>query len=105
MTDVAGTAPDQARVPGVRPLRRMLAATEIDLRLFGMLVALAAILIGFGIVTGGRMLQPTNLVTLSVQTAVVADHGDRAWSSSSSRATSTCRSARSSASSPWLTRC
>jgi D-xylose transport system permease protein len=50
----------------------MLAATEIDLRLFGMLVALAAIWIGFGIVTGGKILAPVSIVTLSVQTTVVA---------------------------------
>src|SRR6476660_7519607 len=72
MTDVAGTAPDQAMGSGRPSLRRMIAATEIDLRLFGMLVALAAILIGFGIVTDGRMLQPTSLVTLSIQTSIVA---------------------------------
>jgi len=72
MTDVAGTAPDQAMGSGRPSLRRMIAATEIDLRLFGMLVALAAILIGFGLVTDGRMLQPTSLVTLSIQTAIVA---------------------------------
>ena len=50
----------------------MVAATEIDLRLFGMLVALAAIWIGFGIVTGGKILNPASIVTLSVQTTVVA---------------------------------
>jgi D-xylose transport system permease protein len=72
MTDVAGTAPDQAMGSGGSSLRRLIAATEIDLRLFGMLVALAAILIGFGLVTGGKMLQPTSLVTLSVQTSIVA---------------------------------
>jgi D-xylose transport system permease protein len=72
MTDVAGTAPDQAMGTGGSSLRRLIAATEIDLRLFGMLVALAAILIGFGVATGGKMLNPTSLVTLSVQTAIVA---------------------------------
>jgi D-xylose transport system permease protein len=71
MTDVAGK-PDQAMGSGGPSLRRLIAATEIDLRLFGMLVALAAILIGFGVVTGGKMLQPTSLVTLSVQTSIVA---------------------------------
>jgi D-xylose transport system permease protein len=45
---------------------------EIDLRLFGMLIALAAILIGFGIATGGAMLNPTSIVTLSIQTSIVA---------------------------------
>jgi D-xylose transport system permease protein len=50
----------------------MIRATEIDLRLFGMVVALAVILIGFGIATGGRFLEPVNLLTLSVQGASVA---------------------------------
>ena len=72
MTDLAGTATGPAPASGGRSLRRMLAATEIDLRLFGMLVALAAIWIGFGIVTGGKILQPASIVTLSVQTTVVA---------------------------------
>ena len=75
MTDIAGAAPgrtgDARPATGSSP-RSLLAAAEIDLRLFGMLVALAAILIGFGIVTGGRMLNPTALVTLSIQTSIVA---------------------------------
>jgi D-xylose transport system permease protein len=72
MTDITGNAQDQAG--GRRPFsfRSLLAATEIDLRLFGMLVALIAILLGFGVATGGKFLQPTTMITLSVQTAVVA---------------------------------
>jgi D-xylose transport system permease protein len=72
MTDITGTEQDQA---GGRPpfsIRSLIAATEIDLRLFGMLVALIAILLGFGVATGGKFLQPTTFITLSVQTAVVA---------------------------------
>jgi len=72
MADRAGTAPQPAQGTGGLSLRRLFAATEIDLRLFGMLVALAAIWIGFGIVTGGKILQPASIVTLSVQTTVVA---------------------------------
>ena len=72
MTDIAGAAPGDARPATGSSPRSLLAAAEIDLRLFGMLVALAAILIGFGIVTGGRMLNPTALVTLSIQTSIVA---------------------------------
>jgi D-xylose transport system permease protein len=72
MTDIAGAAPGEARpTTGFSP-RSLLAAAEIDLRLFGMLVALAAILIGFGIVTGGKMLNPTSMVTLAIQTSIVA---------------------------------
>jgi D-xylose transport system permease protein len=72
MTDLAGTAPEPTQSSGGSSLRRMVAATEIDLRLFGMLVALAAIWIGFGIVTGGKILAPASVITLSVQTTVVA---------------------------------
>jgi D-xylose transport system permease protein len=72
MTDLANTAPEPSPSGEGFSLRRMLAATEIDLRLFGMLVALAAIWIGFGIVTDGKILQPASLVTLGVQTTVVA---------------------------------
>ena len=72
MTDLAGTAPQSSPSTGGLSLRRMVAATEIDLRLFGMLIALAGIWIGFGIVTGGQILNPASIVTLSVQTTVVA---------------------------------
>ena len=50
----------------------MVAATEIDLRLFGMLVALAAILLTFSILSGGKFFQPANMVTLAVQATGVA---------------------------------
>src|SRR5437867_4501811 len=71
MTELAGAAPDQAAAS--RPtLRGLFALTEIDLRLFGMIVALAAILIGFGLATGGKILNPSSVVTASVQAAVVA---------------------------------
>ena len=47
MTNVADAAPVSSQTePPARPsLRTMLAQTEIDLRLFGMLVALGAILL------------------------------------------------------------
>jgi D-xylose transport system permease protein len=73
MTDVAGTAPDQvAGQKGGKSIGDLIRATEIDLRLFGMVLALSLILIGFGIATGGRFLEPVNLLTLSVQGASVA---------------------------------
>ncbi len=53
-------------------MRRLFAATEIDLRLFGMLVALFGIWLGFGILTDGKILAPASMVTLGVQTTVVA---------------------------------
>lgn len=58
--------------PLLSPVRRLVAATEIDTRLAGMLVALAIIWIGFNIVSGGLFLTPRNLWFLSVQTAVIA---------------------------------
>ena len=58
------------RAPGV--LRDAAAATEIDMRLFGMLFALAAILIGFHIMSGGRLIQPANIITMTVQASGVA---------------------------------
>ena len=74
MANVADTAP----VTGERPrsfgsaVRGAAAATEIDLRLFGMLVALIAILVGFHIQSGGTFISPANMVTLTVQASPIA---------------------------------
>ena len=74
MTNVADMAPASRKTeqPLGSRVRGALAATEIDLRLFGMLLALAAILIGFHIQSGGKFLQPVNMLTLAVQAAGVA---------------------------------
>ncbi len=81
MTNVAGTAPtpgktDQPLGPGaggaLAGVRRAFSATEIDLRIFGMLVALVALLVGFHIQSGGTFLRPANMVTLAVQASGVA---------------------------------
>jgi len=72
MVDMAKSAPGPPQEAKGRSLRGMLAATEIDLRLFGMLVALAVILLGFHILSGGKFLQPSNMVTLAVQASGVA---------------------------------
>src|SRR4028118_81511 len=45
---------------------------EIDVRMLGMLAALAVIWIGFDILSGGVFLTPRNLWNLSVQTASIA---------------------------------
>ena len=72
MADVPATVPQRAE-GGARPrIRDLIQATEVDLRLFGMVVALVGIALFFGVVTGGRYLEPANLITLSVQTATVA---------------------------------
>jgi D-xylose transport system permease protein len=62
----------QAQPPARTSMRNLFAQTEIDLRLFGMLVALAMILLVFNILSGGKLVQPTNMVTMSVQAAGIA---------------------------------
>jgi len=71
MTEVSETVRTRAQ-DSVRSGRGLLQAIEIDMRLFGMVAALAAILIGFGVATDGRFLEPVNLVNLAVQSVSVA---------------------------------
>ena len=74
MTNMADATPGSAMAkPAGRPsIRSLIAQTEIDLRLFGMLVALGAILLIFNILSGGKFFQPTNMITLAVQASGVA---------------------------------
>jgi D-xylose transport system permease protein len=74
VANVAKAAPvsSQTQPPARTSLRSLLAQTEIDLRLFGMLLALALILLTFNILSGGKFFQPTNMVTLAVQATGVA---------------------------------
>src|SRR6187401_1547728 len=74
MADVAAPAPAPAQTQPVSgtTLRRLLGATEIDLRLFGMLLALIGILVGFHIMSGGTFIRPANMVTLAVQATGIA---------------------------------
>ena len=74
MANVADAAPatGQAEPPARTSIRGLLAQTEIDLRLFGMVVALAVILLVFHIWSGGTLIAPTNMVTLSVQATGIA---------------------------------
>ncbi len=74
MANVADAAPVSGKVePPARPsIRGMLAQTEIDLRLFGMLIALAVILLVFHVLSGGKLIQPANMTTLAVQAAAIA---------------------------------
>ncbi len=64
--------PSEVKPPTRTSLRSLLAQTEIDLRLFGMLVALAVILLTFNVLNDGKFFQPTNMVTLAVQATGVA---------------------------------
>ena len=74
MADVAAPAPAPAQTQPVSgtSLRRLLGATEIDLRLFGMLLALIGLLVGFHIMSGGTFIRPGNMVTLAVQATGIA---------------------------------
>lgn len=53
-------------------LTRFLRATELDTRMLGMIAALAAIWIGFDILSGGLFLTARNIWNLSVQSASIA---------------------------------
>jgi D-xylose transport system permease protein len=68
----AAPIPGQAEPPTRTSIRGLLAQTEIDLRLFGMVFALAAILLGFHIASGGKLIQPNNMLTLAVQASGIA---------------------------------
>lgn len=72
MTDVARTAPDQVPAAPRFSLRGALSAAEIDVRLFGLLMALVATLLVFQFLTGGTFLRPSNMTTLAVQGVGVA---------------------------------
>jgi D-xylose transport system permease protein len=72
VTNVAAATPGQAEERRRSTLGQLVGATEVDLRLLGMVVALLAILLTFGVITGGRILEPANLVTMSIQAASVA---------------------------------
>jgi D-xylose transport system permease protein len=74
VTNVADAAPvsGQTQPTPRTSLRGLFAQTEIDLRLFGMLLALGLILLTFNILSGGKFFQPTNMVTLAVQATGVA---------------------------------
>ena len=76
MANVADATPisgqTQAQPPARTTLRGLFAQTEIDLRLFGMLIALIVILVTFHILSGGKLIQPTNMVTMAVQAAGIA---------------------------------
>ncbi|WP_457089559.1 sugar ABC transporter permease [Microvirga sp. P5_D2] len=66
------TAPVATTAPPPVASGSLLAKLEIDVRMLGMLAALAVIWIGFDILSGGVFLTPRNLWNLSVQTASVA---------------------------------
>jgi D-xylose transport system permease protein len=74
VTNVADAAPvpGKTQPPTRTSIRGLIAQTEIDLRLFGMLVAMGVILLTFQITSGGTFIRPTNMITLAVQATGVA---------------------------------
>ncbi|AZN96582.1 sugar ABC transporter permease [Mesorhizobium sp. M9A.F.Ca.ET.002.03.1.2] len=78
MTDTASnppaakTAEDRARESELSAVGRFLKATELDVRMLGMVGALLVIWVGIHFLSGGLFLTPRNLWNLSVQTSSVA---------------------------------
>src|SRR5215213_3331871 len=86
MSDAAPTAAPTADRPAGAPprgrfgpvgaapgrLMTLVRETEVDLRLFGMVLALAGILVGIELASPANFLQPVNILNLSVQAAPVA---------------------------------
>jgi D-xylose transport system permease protein len=72
MTELAGTTP--ASVEGRKPpsIRDLIGSAEVDLRTLGLVAALVAVLFVFALLTGGQILEPVNIVAMSVQTASIA---------------------------------
>jgi len=73
VTNLTGAAPvhSQAEPPPRTTIRGLIAQTEIDLRTFGMLLALGLVLLLFQL-RDGTFIRPTNMVTLAVQASGVA---------------------------------
>ncbi len=75
MSGIAESSPTPSPSTQRPSARGLFAATEIDVRLFGMLVALVVILLGFHVLSGGKLISPANMLTLGVQasgTAIMA---------------------------------
>jgi len=71
MADVGASATAEEDTPR-RSWRDQVASAEIDTRLVGMVLALAAIWVGFHAMSGGAFLTSRNLWNLSVQSASIA---------------------------------
>ena len=74
MTQIAEST--RAEIPPQPPTRNgigdLLRLTEINFRLFGMLVALGVILVTFHVWSGGTFLRPENMMSLAVQASGIA---------------------------------
>lgn len=72
MSETGAAAPAATEVTEKRTWRSLLASSEIDTRLAGMVVALLIIWLAFNILSGGDFLTSRNLWNLSVQSASIA---------------------------------
>jgi D-xylose transport system permease protein len=72
MTDSTTTSVDRARSTELGAAGRFLHATELDVRMLGMLAALVVIWVVLHFLSGGLFLTPRNLWNLSVQSASIA---------------------------------
>lgn len=71
MTDSVATASEPAL--GLRSrVTELIRVTELDARLLGMILTLIGIEIAFGIITGGAILAPVNLLTFATQAVQIA---------------------------------
>ncbi len=71
MTTVAGTAPEPSAPGAGARISGLIRSTEVDLRQFGMVVALILIWVGLGF-ANSAILQPVNFITFSVQASGIA---------------------------------
>ncbi len=72
MTEVQTPPATEATASSARSWRELVASTEIDTRLFGMVLALAVIWVGFNVMSHGDFLTSRNLWNLSVQSTSIA---------------------------------
>jgi D-xylose transport system permease protein len=72
MTDVAAGVPGASPASRAAAWRSALASAEIDVRMVGMVGALAFLWVGFNILSGGDFLTARNLWNLSVQSTSIA---------------------------------
>ncbi len=72
VSDVNVTTPTEQAAEDKKTFKSLLASSEVDTRLGGMVVALLVIWVAFNILSGGNFLTSRNLWNLSVQSASIA---------------------------------
>ena len=71
MTEATDARPSVGGSQSTNTFRRLLASTEIDTRMAGMIALMAVIWIGFNVLSGGLFLTPRNLWNLTVQSSSI----------------------------------